>query len=60
MGLLDEDHAKKGYESALIVMTANLLKKVAEKASEPATLHVIFNADQEHEFNVYKYAGFKM
>lgn len=57
---IDLDHSDKGYDAALLVMTASLLKKVAEESSEPASLHVIFDANQEKTFNAYSFAGFKM
>jgi hypothetical protein len=57
---IDLDHQDKGYDAALLVMTASLLKKIAQEASEPASLHVIFDAHQEKVFNAYTFAGFKM
>lgn len=57
---IDLDHSDKGYDVALLVMTASLLKKVAQESSEPSSLHVIFNANEEKNFNAYSFSGFKM
>ncbi|KAB2833814.1 MAG: hypothetical protein F9K49_06070 [Caedimonadaceae bacterium] len=57
---IGEDYIREGYESALLAMTANLLRKATKNSTTSATLDVVFNANQEHEFNVYNYVGFKM
>ncbi|MBX9697587.1 MAG: hypothetical protein K2X53_05845 [Alphaproteobacteria bacterium] len=57
---IDLDHHDKGYDAALLVMTASLLKKVAQEASEPASLNTIFDAHDEKAFNAYTFSGFKM